>query len=149
MYFIVRVTSSQERITADILQNKLEKSPGIPVYAIILAEGMRGYIILEAQDENAARELILDEPHVKGILTKPLVEQELNRMLEVKKVAQEINVNDIIEFMSGPFKGYKAKVIKVEPTKEEITVELMDVAVPIPVTTKAASARIIQKAERV
>ncbi|MDE1873855.1 MAG: transcription elongation factor Spt5 [Candidatus Micrarchaeota archaeon] len=148
MYFIVRVTSSQERITADILQNKIEKGT-IPVYAIILAEGMRGYLILEAQDENAARELILDEPHVKGMLTKPLAEEELNRMLEVKKVVQEINVNDTIEFMSGPFKGYKAKVIKVEPTKEEITVELMDVAVPIPVTTKANIARIVQKAEKV
>jgi transcription termination/antitermination protein NusG len=148
MYFIVRVTSSQERITADILQNKIEKS-SIPVYSIILAEGMRGYLILEVQDENAARELILDEPHVKGILSKPLSEEELNKMLEVKKVAQEIGVNDTIEFMSGPFKGYKARVIKVEPTKEEITVELMDVAVPIPVTTKAGIARIIQKAEKV
>ena len=148
MYFIVRVTSSQERITADILQNKIEKSI-VPVYAIILAEGMRGYLILEAQDENAARELILDEPHVKGILPKPLGEDDLNRMLEVKKVTQEINVNDIIEFVSGPFKGYKAKVIKVEPAKEEMTVELMDVAVPIPVTTKSSIARIVQKAEKV
>ncbi len=148
MYFIVRVTSSQERITADILQNKIEKA-AVPVYSIILAEGMRGYLILEVQDENAARELILDEPHVKGILSKPLSEEELNRMLEVKKVIQEIGVNDTIEFMSGPFKGYKARVIKVEPTKEEITVELMDVAVPIPVTTKASIARIIQKAEKV
>ncbi|MGA3020388.1 MAG: transcription elongation factor Spt5 [Candidatus Micrarchaeales archaeon] len=148
MYFIVRVTSSQERITADILQNKIEKTT-IPVYSIILSEGMRGYLILEAQDENAARELILDEPHVKGILSKPLNETDLNKMLEVKKVAQEIGVNDTIEFMSGPFKGYKAKVIKVEPTKEEITVELMDVAVPIPVTTKAGIARVIQKAEKV
>ncbi len=148
MYFIVRVTSSQERITADILQNKIEKST-IPVYSIILSEGMRGYLILEAQDENAARELILDEPHVKGILSKPLGEEDLSKMLEVKKVAQEISANDIIEFVSGPFKGYKAKVMKVEPTKEEITVELMDVAVPIPVTTKASIARIVQKAEKV
>jgi transcription termination/antitermination protein NusG len=148
MYFIVRVTSSQERITADILQNKIEKTL-IPVFSIILAEGMRGYLILEVQDENAARELILDEPHVKGILSKPLSEEDLNRMLEVKKVIQEIGVNDTIEFMSGPFKGYKARVIKVEPTKEEITVELMDVAVPIPVTTKAGIARIVQKAEKV
>ena len=147
VYFIVRVTSSQERITADILQNKIEKGT-IPVYSVIISEGMRGYLILEAQDENAARELILDEPHVKGILSKPLGEEDLNRMLEVKKVVQEISINDIIEFMSGPFKGYKARVIKVEPAKEEMTVELMDVAVPIPVTTKANIARIIQKAEK-
>ncbi|VVB77411.1 Transcription elongation factor Spt5 [uncultured archaeon] len=148
MYFIVRVTSSQERITTDILQNKIEKS-NLPVYSIIIAQGMRGYLIIEAENENVARELILDEPHVKGILNKPLSEEELNKMLETKKVAQDISVNDIVEFMSGPFKGYKAKVKKVDTTKEEITVELMDVAVPIPVTTKANIARIVQKAEKV
>ena len=148
MYFIVRVTSSQERITTDILQNKVEKS-NLPVHSIIIAEGMRGYLIIEAENENVARELILDEPHVKGILSRPLGEEDLNRMLETKKVVQDIGVNDIVEFMSGPFKGYKAKVKKVEETKEEITVELMDVAVPIPVTTKASIARIVQKAEKV
>lgn len=148
MYFIVRVTSSQERITTDILQNKVEKS-NLPVHSIIIAEGMRGYLIIEAENENVARELILDEPHVKGILSRPLVEADLNRMLETKKVVQDIGVNDIVEFMSGPFKGYKAKVKKVDETKEEITVELMDVAVPIPVTTKAGIAKIVQKAEKV
>ena len=148
MYFIVRVTSSQERITTDILQNKVEKS-NLPVHSIIIAEGMRGYLIIEAENENVARELILDEPHVKGILSRPLSEADLNRMLETKKVVQDIGVNDIVEFMSGPFKGYKAKVKKVDETKEEITVELMDVAVPIPVTTKAGIAKIVQKAEKV
>jgi transcriptional antiterminator NusG len=148
VYFIVRVTSSQERITTDILQNKVEKS-NLPVHSIIIAEGMRGYLIIEAENENVARELILDEPHVKGILSRPLSEADLNRMLETKKVVQDIGVNDIVEFMSGPFKGYKAKVKKVDETKEEITVELMDVAVPIPVTTKAGIAKIVQKAEKV
>ena len=147
MYFIVRVTSSQERITTDILQNKVEKSD-LPVYSIIIAEGMRGYLVIEAENENVARELILDEPHVKGILSRPLSEVDLNRMLETKKVVQNVGINDIVEFMSGPFKGYKAKVKKVDETKEEITVELMDVAVPIPVTTKAGIARIVQKAEK-
>ena len=144
----MRVTSSQERITVDILQNKIEKS-NLPISAIIMPEGMRGYLIIEAESENAARELILDEPHVKGMLPKPLGEVDLNKMLDTKKVVQEIGINDIVEFVSGPFKGYKAKVIKVDTAKEEITVELMDVAVPIPVTTKANIARIVQRAEKV
>lgn len=147
-YFIFRVTSGQERITADILQNKSEKISA-RVSAIIISEGLRGYVILEAEDETAARELIADEPHMKGMLSKPLSDEDLKKMLEVKKVVQEIGINDIVEFVGGPFKGYKAKVLKVEPTKEEITVELMDVAVPIPVTTKSSSAKIVQKAEKV
>lgn len=146
MYFVIRVTSSQEKITADILENKVLRS-NLPIYSIVLVEGMRGYLIVEAESEVACRELILNEPHVKGMLSKPLSENELNAMLEVKKSAQEIGVNDVVEFLSGPFKGYKAKVIKVDSSKDEITVELMDVAVPIPVTTKSNTARVIEKAQ--
>jgi len=146
MYFVIRVTSSQEKITLDILEKKAMKA-GIPIYSMILVEGMRGYLIVEAKDEVACRDLIMNEPHVKGMLQKPLSNEELNKMIEIKKSAQEIGVNDIVEFLSGPFKGYKAKVIKVDSAKDEITVELMDVAVPIPVTTKSNTAKIIEKAQ--
>lgn len=148
MYFVVRVTSSQEKITADILENKVSKST-LPIHSIVLVEGMRGYLIVEADSEVATRELIMNEPHVKGMLSKPLSPEELEKMLEVKQHVQVAETNDIVEFLSGPFKGYKAKVMKIDASKDEMTVELMDVAVPIPVTTKSSIARIIQKAEKV
>ena len=147
MYFIVRVTASQEKITADILQNKVSKG-NTDIYSIVMPFGMRGYLIVEAASEIACRDLILNEPHVKGMLAKSLEEAELDKMLTTKQTAQEIHLGDIIEFFAGPFKGYKAKVIKMDSNKDEITVELMDVAVPIPVTTKANMARIIQKANQ-
>lgn len=147
MYFVVRVTSSQEKITADILETKVKKT-GMPVYSVMLTAGMRGYLILEAESEVVCRDLIMNEPHVKGMLSQSLSDAELNKMLEVKQSSQEIGINDIIEFLSGPFKGYKAKVIKVDSAKDDITVELMDVAVPIPVTTKANVARVIEKATK-
>jgi transcriptional antiterminator NusG len=148
MYYVIRVTSGQEKITADILENKVTKS-GLQVYSIMLLEGMRGYLIVESADEVACRDLITNEPRIKGMLPKPLGDDELSRMLVTRQQSQEIKVSDIVEFMSGPFKGYKAKVIKFDQTKEEITVELMDVAVPIPVTTKANTARIIERAKTV
>ncbi len=146
MYFIVRVTASQEKITADVLQNKISKN-NTDIYSMVMPYGMRGYLVIEAANEIACRDLILNEPHVKGMLSKPLEESELVKMLASKQAVQEINVADTIEFFAGPFKGYKAKVIKVDQAKDEITVELMDVAVPIPVTTKANMARIIEKAK--
>ena len=110
---------------------------------------MRGYIIIEAQDEIACRDLILNEPHVKGMLPKPLTQEEIDKVLAKKQQSQDIAPNDLVEFFAGPFKGYKAKVINTDPSKDEITVELMDVAVPIPVTTKSNMARVIEKAEKV
>ncbi len=147
MYFVIRVTSGQEKIIADVLQRKLLKLP-LPVFSLLVVPGMRGYIIVEAEDEVACREFIRDEPHVRGMLPSPLSNTELDKMLVVKEKVEQISVNDTVEFLSGPFKGYKAKVKKVDSYKDEITVELMDVAVSIPVTTKANIARIIEKAEK-
>ncbi len=52
---------------------------------------------------------------------------------------------DLVELISGPFKGEKARVQQIDQTKEEITVELIEAMVPIPVTVKGDSVRVIEK----
>ncbi len=147
MYFVVKVTSGQERIAANMLQNKASKVD-LPIYSILVIDGMRGYIIIEAEDELACRQFITKERNVRGMLPKPLTEEDINKLVQVKTFAQDIEKGDTVEFTSGPFKGYKAKVLKVDDIKEDITVELMDVVVPIPITTKMSTARVLQKAEK-
>ncbi len=147
MFFVVKVTSGQEKIAASMLQNKLTKEQ-LAIYSIIVVEGMRGYIVVEAEDEITARTFITKERNIRGILPKPLSEAEVDKLLEVKSYVQEIHNGDTVEFTSGPFKGYKAKVLRVDEVKSDMTVELMDVVVPIPITTKMNTARIIQKAQK-
>ncbi|MDE1856842.1 MAG: transcription elongation factor Spt5 [Candidatus Micrarchaeota archaeon] len=147
VYFVVKVTSGQERIAATMLQSRASKV-SLPIYSIMVVEGMRGYIIVEAEDEVAARAFVTKERNIRGILPKPLSSEEVNKLLEVKTYAQEIEKGDTVEFSSGPFKGYKAKVLKVDDSKDEITVELMDVVVPIPITTKTSTAKVLQKAPK-
>ena len=57
-----------------------------------------------------------------------------------------ISKGDVVELVSGPFKGEKARVIKIDTNKDEVTVELTEVAVPIPVTIKANTIKVFQKA---
>lgn len=147
MYFVIKVTSGQERIAANMLQNKASKVD-LPIYSIIVVEGMRGYIIIEAEDELSCRQFITKEHNVKGMLGKSLSEDEINKLIQVKTFAQDIEKGDSVEFTTGPFKGYKAKVLKVDELKNDITVELMDVVVPIPITTKMNTAKVISKAEK-
>src|SRR2546426_1151304 len=54
---------------------------------------------------------------------------------------------DIVELVAGPFKGEKARVMKIDETKEEITVELFEAMVRIPVTVRGDSVRVLQKEE--
>ena len=148
LYFVVKVTSGQEKIAANILQNKVSKAPDIPIYSIIVVEGVRGYLILEAEDEVSARQFITKGKSIRGVLPKSLSDEEVNKLIEVRSHAVGIEKGDTIEFTTGPFKGYKARVLKVDELKDDITVELMDVVVPIPITTKMNTAKVIQKASK-
>ena len=67
--------------------------------------------------------------------------------MEEKPPIKGLDIGDIVELISGPFKGEKAKVIRVDKGKEEVTIELIEATVPIPVTVKADYVRILEKKE--
>ncbi len=143
----MKVTSGQERIAANMLQNRISRNNPQNIYSIVVIGGMKGYIIVEAEDELSVRGFITKERNIKGILPKPLSQEDIDKLLVAKKAEQIIAKGDIVEFSAGPFKGYNAKVLKLDETKSEITVELMDVPVPIPITTKMSTAKVIQKSK--
>ncbi len=148
MIFVYRVTAGQEKVVADVLNNKVKKEK-IPLYSIAFMDTLKGYLIIEAADEVAARQAAMRIPHIKGVLKKSMSMAEMGTLVATKAAGIKLNKGDIVELVSGPFKGEKARVIKIDETKEECTVELMEVAVPIPVTIKLNTIRVYQKAEDV
>ena len=65
----------------------------------------------------------------------------------LEQVKHEINIqkNDIVEIISGPFKREKAKITRLDKTKEEVVVELLEAAVPIPMTLKMDAIKVIRR----
>ena len=53
--------------------------------------------------------------------------------------------NDIVEIISGAFKREKAKVTRIDKAKEEVVVELLEAAVPIPITLKIDAVKVIRR----
>lgn len=145
LYFVVKVTSGQEKIAANILQNKISKSE-MPIYSIVVVEGMRGYIIVEAEDEVSCRQFVTKGKSIRGVLPKPLSEEEVKKLIESKSQIVKVEKGDVVEFTSGPMKGYQAKVLKVDEVKGNMIVERLDVVVPIALTVKTTIAKIVQKA---
>ncbi|MFZ5500664.1 MAG: transcription elongation factor Spt5, partial [Candidatus Micrarchaeota archaeon] len=134
------------KILAEILMKKA-RAEKLDVYSIVHADNVKGYLFVEADDENTVVKLIQKVKHVKGFLKKPVTVQEMETLVKAeKKPAMVIEQGDIIEMSSGPFKGERAKVLKIDETKDEITVELIEVAVPIPVTVKSKMVKLFQKA---
>ena len=135
MLFAYRVTAGQESIVADLLSEKARKNSA-PVNAIIVSPRLKGYLMIESLDEAEARKLVAGVPHVKGVLQKSIDISEIKELLESKPVEVTLERGQLIEITSGPFKGEKAKIVRIDQDKEEVTVELVEVAVPIPVTIK-------------
>lgn len=146
MILTLRVTSGQEKITANILAKKA-RAEKLAVFSIFNPENVQGYLFVEALDENTVVKLVQRVKHVKGLLKRSVGIEEIKKMLVAEKQqALTIGNGDTVEMVSGPFKGEKARVTKIDETKDEVTVELIEIAVPIPVTVKTKMVKLFQKA---
>lgn len=142
--FALKTTANREDQVVDFVQAHVRKR-GLEVYSIIKPHKMRGYIFIEAKDKSAAVEACAGVPYAKGILDKEVRYEEVEPMLEQVKVQMNVQINDIVEIISGPFKREKAKVTRIDQQKEEIIVELLEAAVPIPITLKMDSVKVIRR----
>jgi len=145
MIFPVRTTVGQEQLVVDILSSKIAKEE-LNIYSIAVVPGLKGYILIEADNEVTLRRGITDTPHIKGsgIVKGAVNIEELTSLLESKPLMKTLNEGMKVEIISGPFKGEKAKITRVNQAKEEVTVELLEAAVKIPVTIKAENIKVIQ-----
>ncbi len=140
--YTIRTTVGRENIVIDSIVNKL-KTEGFHVKALVHPEQLKGYVFAEGQlDEvqNAIKEI----PHVRGLIAKEVPFDQIKRFLEEGKIRIEINVDDIVEIVGGPFKGEKGKVTRTNESKDELTVELTEAAVPIPVTVSTEYIRVLE-----
>jgi len=144
MIYTVRTTVGQERIVADLLRSKQEKEHH-EIYSLAVIDNVRGYIFLEAPNEAEVKKLVYNVPHLKGIVAGGVDLTEVEHFFEEKSLTVDIHKGDMVELTAGPFKGEKAKVIRVDDAKDKITVELVEATVPIPVTMDASSIRVITK----
>lgn len=140
--YAYRVTAGQENIVADLLSEKIRKAKS-QVYALLVSSRLKGYLIVESPDEVEAKKLVTNVPHVKSVLNKPIAFDEIKELLESKPQEVLLNKGDLVEITGGPFKGEKAKVVRIDNDKEEVTVELVEVAVPIPVTLKLNTVKVL------
>ncbi|MGB9635153.1 MAG: transcription elongation factor Spt5 [Candidatus Micrarchaeia archaeon] len=145
-YYALRVTAGQEKIVADLLRNKIGKLK-LNIPSLLVLEGFKGYIIVEAADEGEVRKLAFQVPNVKGVLPGEVAADEIKKMIETKPQMYSLAKGDVVEVINGPFKGDRAKVLKIDLEKEEATIELLEVTVPIPITTKLSWLKVHQKAE--
>ncbi len=142
--FSVRCTANREDQVADFLAANAKKK-GLEVYSVIRAHGMRSYIFIETISQLEAEQAVFEVPYARGVLPGVIPYEEIEHMVETVKKEVNVQKGDIAEIISGPFKREKAKITKVDKDKEECVVELLESAVPIPITLKLDALKVIRR----
>ncbi len=118
------------------------------VKAILVPETLRGYVFIETTEFRDVEIAISGVPHVRGRVGGKVSLEEIDRFLAPPPAAEGISENDVVEIISGPFKGERAKVVRVDAGKEELILELLDSPYTIPVRVHADFAKIVERAEK-
>lgn len=146
MIFIIKVTTNKEEKAVGMIADRVEKK-NLNTFTVLRPHGLRGYILLEAEDRESAEESVFNLPYVKGIIGKTIGYEEIKNMVEPSATAISIKDGDIVEIIAEPFKKEKAKVLRIDKQKEEVVVSLLGAVVPLPVTIKLDNVRVIRREE--
>src|SRR3989338_9057018 len=144
--FIIKVTTNKEDRALEAIADRVRKK-SLAVYSVSRPHGLRGYILLEAQDRENAEEAAFNLQYIKGIIGKTITYEEIKNMIEPSVEDINIEKGDIVEMISEPFKKEKAKVVRIDKQKGEAVVTILSAVIPIPVTVKLDNLRIIRREE--
>lgn len=139
--FAIRTTVGKEATVAEFIANraKMEK---LSLASFVVPSSLKGYLLVESQGRDELVKAIAGIQHIRGIIQGEVDFSEITHYLEAK-VVKDIPVKALVELVSGPFKGEKAKVVRVDKSKDAITVELIEATVPIPITVKMDAVRVL------
>ena len=144
--FAVRTTTGQERNVGKLVAAKSEMKK-IPIKAILVPETLRGYVFIEANGPHFVEEAIAGIKHVRSRVPGLVSFSEVERYIIRKPIIEELSENDIVEVTGGPFKGMRAKITRIDKTKEEVTLELLEATFTLPITVHSDYVKLVQKAK--
>ncbi len=143
--YAVKTTASQERTVADMLITREEPE----IHAALAPDSLTSYVMVEADGTAAIDRALEDIPHARSLVSEqPSPFSEVEHFLSPKPDVEGIAEGDIVELIAGPFKGEKAQVQRIDEGKDQVTVELYEATVPIPVTVRGDQIRVLDSEER-
>lgn len=146
MIFIIKVTTNKEEKAVEMIAQRIEKKE-LNVFSVAKPHGLRGYILLEAEDRESAEEAVFNLPYIKGIIGQTITYEEIKNMIEPTITSISIKDGDIVEMIGQTFKGEKAKVLRIDKQKEEVVISLLGALVQFPVTVKLDNIKVIRREE--
>jgi len=140
----LKASIGHEKNVADDVGSKA-KSKNSGIYAILSPANLHGYVLIEGMNTDELRESVRGIRRARGLVDGETNFADIDHFLTPKPLVSGIQEGDVVELIAGPFKGEKARVKNIDEAKEEITVELFEAMVPIPVTVRGDHVRVLEK----
>ena len=144
--FSIKTQVGKEQNAADLINSRADKSK-IKIPSILVTPELRGYIFLESYDKERIKEMIKTVSYARNMLEGDIPVEQIEHFLVPASAVAKIAEGDVVEMIAGPFRGETAKVTHIDDAKEEITVELFESVVPIPITVRGEQVRVVKKKE--
>lgn len=138
----IRTTIGREETVMRSMQDRIKKE-NYGIKAMVHPEELKGYVIVEGEGADI-RKLVRNVRHAKGVISEEVEEEDINKFLESKEIEIEVERDDVVEVIGGPFKGERGKVTRVDEANSEVTLELLEATVPIPVTVGVDSVKVLE-----
>ena len=139
MILTARTTRGREKSAINALRSKIKNSDK-DIKAVFHPDDLKGYIFLEGK-ESDIKDLSNEVRNINGIIDEEVGVDEIEKYLSDEQEDIKIEEGDEVEVIGGAFKGEEAKITRVDETNREVTIELLDAAVPIPTTVDADMVR--------
>jgi len=139
MILTARTTRGREKTAINSLRSKIKNSDR-DIRAVFHPDDLKGYIFLEGKEPDI-RDLVSEVRNVRGIIDEEVGVDELEKYLSDEQEEIKLEEGNEVEVIGGAFKGEEAQITRVDETNREVTIELLDAAVPIPTTVDADMVR--------
>ena len=145
--FAVRTTAGQEKNVAGLIAARVATT-NLPIQAILVPETLKGYVLIEAEGPHFVEKAIAGIKHVRSRIQGIVSFKEVEQYVVVKPVIDELDEEDLVEIVGGPFKGMRAKITRIDKAKEEVILELLEATFTLPITVHADYVRLVEKARK-
>lgn len=128
-------------------EERMETNPNAvsEILAVMAPFEVKGYVFVEAMHSDRIAYIARGIRGFKGVVQGDIDLEEIVHYLTPKPAVTGLEIGAFVELIDGPFKGEKAKITFIDAGKEEVTVQLIESMVPIPVTVRAEAIRMLDK----
>lgn len=144
-FYIIRTVPGKEEKYLDTISTYLKKVENHGIYSIFKPELIKGYLFAECEGLHKLKDSLRGLPNNRGIIATPIEEEEIEKYFLKNEALFEVNEKDLVEVIAGPFKGYKARVIRIINGKDEIVIEPIDMQPSIPISLNLEDIRVLKE----